>query len=208
MMFSKFLSLGQEKQERILSAALKEFALKGYDDASTIEIAKEAGISKGLLFHYFNTKKDLFLFLWDYSVEIIKTEYYGLINTNEKDILTRLRQIYLLKLEVYHKHPWLFDFAKVAVYTESAQVKEEMENRKKDSISIGYEKLFENIDESKFKEGVDVRRAKNIIFWAIGGFGNEILEQVKKLELDQLDYDGILSEFDAYLEVLKECFYK
>ncbi|MBA1334943.1 MAG: Transcriptional regulator, AcrR family [Firmicutes bacterium] len=207
-MFSKFLSLEKEKQERILNAALKEFAQKGYDDASTNEIVKEAGISKGLLFHYFNTKKDLFLFLYDYSVEITKTEYYGLINTNERDIFTRLRQIYLLKLEVYHKHPWLFDFTKVAVYTESKEVKAEMESRKKDVLSTGYEKLFENIDVSKFKDGVDVKRAMKIIFWAIGGFGNEILEEVKELELSQVDYDGILSEFDAYLEMLRKCFYK
>lgn len=208
-MFSKFLSLEKEKQERILNAALKEFAQKGYDDASTNEIVKEAGISKGLLFHYFNTKKDLFLFLYDYSVEIIKTEYYGLINTNERDIFTRLRQIYLLKLEVYYKYPWLFDyFTKVAVYTESKEVKADMESRKKDVLSTGYEKLFENIDASKFKDGIDAKRAMKIIFWAIGGFGNEILEEVKELQLNQVDYDGILSEFDAYLEILRQCFYK
>lgn len=57
LLFSKFLNLNPEKQDRILNAALKEFAQKGYQNASTNEIVKEAGISKGLLFHYFNNKR-------------------------------------------------------------------------------------------------------------------------------------------------------
>src|SRR5690554_129016 len=99
-MSSSFLSLAPEKRNRILNAALKEFAHKGFDDASTNVIVKEAGISKGLLFHYFNTKRELFLFLFDYSTDVIKQEYYGLINTEERDIFARLRQAYLLKIDV------------------------------------------------------------------------------------------------------------
>lgn len=61
-MFAKFLSLDKEKQDRIINAAMKEFAQKGYDKASTNEMVKEAGISKGLLFHYFQNKKQLYFF--------------------------------------------------------------------------------------------------------------------------------------------------
>lgn len=56
----KFLELDKLKQDRIINAAMKEFALKGYKNASTNEIVKEAGISKGLLFHYFTNKKAYF----------------------------------------------------------------------------------------------------------------------------------------------------
>ena len=63
-MFSKFLSLEPERRNAILNAALKEFAGKGFDDASTNVIAKEASISKPLMFHYVNNKKDFFLFLY------------------------------------------------------------------------------------------------------------------------------------------------
>jgi TetR/AcrR family transcriptional regulator len=70
-MFSKFLNLDKEKQDRIINAAIKEFAEKGYDRASTNEIVKEAGISNGLLFHYFQNKKQMFLFLFDYCYELV-----------------------------------------------------------------------------------------------------------------------------------------
>lgn len=201
--FSKFLNQDKEKQQRVFNAALKEFARKGYDDASTIEIAREAGISKGLLFHYFNTKKDLFLFLYDYSMKTIKTEYFDMINTKNKDIFVRLRQVYLLKIELIHEHPWLFQFSAVAASTDSKDVKRELESRKLEMESMGFVKMFENIDESKFKKGIDVEKAKNIIFWAIGGYTNKVIEEVKASELEEPDYDKVLEEFDAYLNILK-----
>jgi len=208
IIFSKFLNLEQDKQQRILRAALKEFAQKGYDDASTIDIAKDAGISKGLLFHYFKTKKHLFLYLYDYSSEIIKTEYFGMVNVKEKDIFERLRQSYILKLELIHKHPYLFEFSTMAAFTESAEIREELESRKNDLLSIGYGKMFNLDDESKFKDGIDVSKAKNIIYWSISGFANRIQEELYKSDSDALDYDKILEEFDVYLKMLREWFYR
>ncbi|MGI6412409.1 MAG: FtsX-like permease family protein [Syntrophomonadaceae bacterium] len=53
---TRFYSLEKDKQERIINAALKEFARSGYERASTNVIIKEAEISKGSLFNYFNSK--------------------------------------------------------------------------------------------------------------------------------------------------------
>ena len=52
----KFLKLNPEKKKRILEAAYNEFSRNTYDNASTNRIVKEAGIGKGMLFFYFNTK--------------------------------------------------------------------------------------------------------------------------------------------------------
>lgn len=56
----KFMTMEAEKRERVINAALKEFS-KGYMAANTDVIVKEAGISKGMLFHYFGSKRGLFL---------------------------------------------------------------------------------------------------------------------------------------------------
>lgn len=44
---------------RLLEGALKVFAKHGYHASSMSEIAKEAGVSKGLAYHYFSSKEDL-----------------------------------------------------------------------------------------------------------------------------------------------------
>lgn len=46
---------------KILEAALKVFSRKGFNGATTSEIAREAGVAEGTIFRYFETKKDLLL---------------------------------------------------------------------------------------------------------------------------------------------------
>src|SRR5829696_2942799 len=49
----------EARREQILRTALKLFAAQGFDATSTRQIAKEAGIAEGLIFHYFPTKGSL-----------------------------------------------------------------------------------------------------------------------------------------------------
>ncbi|MFD0771710.1 TetR/AcrR family transcriptional regulator [Bacillus sp. CGMCC 1.60114] len=50
-----------ERQMRILEAAVDMFSEKGYSATSTSEIAKRAGVAEGTIFRYYKTKKDLLL---------------------------------------------------------------------------------------------------------------------------------------------------
>src|SRR5437763_1690527 len=50
-----------EREEQIVAVAIGEFALHGYARASVIEIARQAGISKPLIYQYFGSKDGLYL---------------------------------------------------------------------------------------------------------------------------------------------------
>lgn len=207
-MLSKIVNLEDKRRDAIINAALKEFATKGFDEASTNAIAKESGISKGLMFHYVNSKKDLFLFLYDYCTEMVDKEYFKLMNFNERDIFERLRQSYLLQLELLQKHPWIFEFNKISAVTKSDEINKELEERKKGKQSLCYETMYDLIDESKFREGLDVERCKQLIFWANIGFTNQILEDIRNSEEKGLDYDKIIAQLDGYFNDLRKIFYK
>lgn len=207
-MFSKFQSLKPEKQERILNAVIKEFAKKGYKNAVTDEIVKEANISKGALFHYFNNKRDLYLFLYDYSLEIVMDEFFGRIDLKEKDILKRLRQVLLIEFMLVNKHPDMLDFIKSAYFESSDEVKNELESRNKEYLTNGYSKVLSNFDSTKFKEGTDIKRAVNVIIWTMEGFAAKKKEEIRESPITDLDFDEILLELDIYFKLLKDCFYK
>lgn len=64
-----FLNLEDEEQERILEAAIQEFSEKNYDSASINRIIRQAGISKGSMYHYFKNKEDLYLYMIDKVME-------------------------------------------------------------------------------------------------------------------------------------------
>ncbi|MEW9124084.1 MAG: TetR/AcrR family transcriptional regulator, partial [Thermotaleaceae bacterium] len=189
---------------RIINAALKEFARNGYDKASTNEIIKEAEISKGSLFNYFNSKKELYLFLLDYISEMIEG-IYAEVDWNETDFFERIRQMGLVKFKVYKKFPQAFDFLKSLSHEDGAEVKFEIKKMEKDITSTGLEKGFQNIDWTKFRE--DIRRDKmiNIINWTMLSFSEMQMNKVDSIEKDGIE---ILSESDEYLDILKKCFYK
>src|SRR5437870_13659978 len=50
----------EEAKSRILEAANKVFAEKGYHEATMDDIAKRLGVSKGAIYLYFSSKEDLF----------------------------------------------------------------------------------------------------------------------------------------------------
>ncbi|GIN72966.1 TetR family transcriptional regulator [Bacillus sp. J14TS2] len=207
-MLSKIMNLESKRKDAILNAALKEFATKGFDNASTNMIAKEAGISKGLMFHYVNSKKDLFLFLYDYCTKLIDEEYLDLMNFNEQDIFEKLRQSYLLQLELIQKHPWIFEFINLSSATKSDEVNRELDKRTNEKRSSCHETLFNNVDKSKFREGLDIEKSKQLILWSNVGFTNQILEGMRNTKASELDYDHILAELDGYLDELRKVFYK
>jgi TetR/AcrR family transcriptional regulator len=207
-MSSKFLSLNPEKQERILNAALKEFALKGYENASTNEIVKTAGISKGLLFHYFKNKKELYLFLYNHFADVLVKEFFNELDLGERDIFERMKTLMILKNKLMARHPEVFDFMVAASMETAKEVKEILNNTNPELIQASYSRLFENIDITKFRDGVDIKRAINIIMWTLQGFSNQELEKAKKLNQPHHDFDEAFKEAEVYIEMMKKAFYK
>ncbi len=57
-----------EKKTELIEAALNEFTIKNYEDASLNTIIKKAGISKGTFYYHFADKEALYLFLLESSV--------------------------------------------------------------------------------------------------------------------------------------------
>jgi len=202
----KLLELEPRRRDAILNAALKEFAAKGYSEASTNVIAREAGISKALMFHYVGSKENLFLLVYDYFTDIMDKEYFALINFKMRDIFERLRQSYLLQLELVRKYPWIFELNKLSAASNPDEIKKELAKRiGKKQVSCN---IFDGIDESKFRADLDIEKCKQFILWSNIGFTNQILEETRNIEFGNLDYDGIVKKLDDNLQELRKVFYK
>ena len=65
----QFKDLRHEKKTLIMNVALEHFANDGYHNSSISRIAKQAGISKGLMYNYFSGKEDLLAEIVNRSME-------------------------------------------------------------------------------------------------------------------------------------------
>ena len=206
-MFTKFMNLDPDKRDRILIAAMKEFAEKGYEKASTNEIVNGAQISKGLLFHYFKNKKQLYMFLYDYALEFMITEFYKRIDMQERDLFKIIKNAGRVKLEIMKKNPHVFPFLQVTYLETSPEVKDELNMKGMQALQTNMQKTFENADVSKLKPGLDLQTVTNIITWTSEGLANNELRKYR-LQGRDIDYDELFAASDHYMNVLKDCFYK
>jgi TetR/AcrR family transcriptional regulator len=207
-LFSKFFNLDPEKQDRIINAAINEFAQKGYDNASTNEIVKEAGISKGLLFHYFKNKKQLFFFLFDYCYNLVADEFYKKVDLGERDFFKRIRQAVLIKMDLQTKYPEILTFIQEAFMQDSPEIKEEFDKKKQELNAVNIGIIYDGIDLSKFRDDVDVQKILKVISWTFEKMSDEELHKAKMVPGHKIDYEKVFLEAEEYFEIFIKCFYK
>ena len=115
-MNQKFYNLPVEKQQKIINAGFHVFSRNSYKKSPMQEIADAAGISKSLLFHYFQNKKELYLFLWDRAADITM-EYLTLYRCYEPDDLFEMMERGMrAKIQIMHEYPDMAAFSIKAFY--------------------------------------------------------------------------------------------
>ena len=90
-----FINLSPERQREIIDVAYKEFILNDYKSASLSNIIKQLSLAKGSFYRYFNSKKELYLFLLD---EATKERF----NTLEKRLSDPKTDLFTLLLDNWH----------------------------------------------------------------------------------------------------------
>lgn len=82
-----FSRISKERQNEILEIAIEEFSAKGYNNANINVIAKNAGISIGLMYKYFATKEDLFFTCISKGMLILQETLEEIMKSSDKLLL-------------------------------------------------------------------------------------------------------------------------
>lgn len=163
-MNEKFFDLKKEKQDRMINAALKIFGMRGYQFASTDDIVKEAGISKGLLFHYFGSKLGLYSFIYDYSVRFMSMELKAAVDAKETNFFTLQKQMENGRLQVIKNYPCMQLFLEKC---NSENVSEALLAiaEKKEELSGLYDSFDAQADLALLPAGTDIVKLRHILHY-------------------------------------------
>lgn len=199
-MNEKFFDLKKEKQDRMINASLKVFALNGYKHASTDDIVSEAGISKGLLFHYFGSKLGLYTFLYDYSVRFMKLELTRGVN-DTVDYFEIRRQTEFSKMQVLKNYPYMQRFLDRSKSEDVSEVLSAIKDQR-GVMDETYKEIIDKADKSLFNAGVDFNKLDSMLEYTIKGLMSERFDDMSFNP--ELLYNEILS----YLDMMKNITYK
>lgn len=200
-MNEKFFDLKKEKQDRIINAALKVFAENGYKRASTDEIVKEAGISKGLLFHYFISKQGLYEFLFDYSAKYMMLEQSMLATNKGTDYFEIWLQLLGVRTQVMKNYPYMQLFLTNSVLEQGAELSVDLFD-KIAAFAEYSQSFFVQVDDSLFVDPKVAPRVKKMTELTINGL---LKEQFNEEVFDAEKYYKLISD---YLQTLKKLSYR
>lgn len=195
-MNDKFFDLKKEKQDRMINAALKVFAMQGYKHASTDDIVKEAGISKGLLFHYFESKLGVYEFVYEYSVRYMVIEISSTVSRTENNLFEVMRQMEFARMNVTKGYPYMQQFLNRSLNEDIGEALLATES-KRAILEKEYNRIASQISYAEFPQGVDGKKIFKIMDFAIKGLMTERFME------DAFQPEMLYQEISEYLDMMK-----
>ncbi|MGN1442813.1 MAG: TetR/AcrR family transcriptional regulator [Acutalibacteraceae bacterium] len=135
-------------KERILKAAREEFALYGYDGATVNQICQKHNISKGLIYHNFESKEELYL----RCVEQAVNEFVSYMSRQEfgTDFQLYMKERYAF----FETHPYDSRLIFAVVLTDNAGFSEKLKQVKAGFDEFNKSVYLRVIENIKLRKGV------------------------------------------------------
>ena len=90
-------------KRKIFETSMKLFAEKGYDATSIEEITATVGVAKGTLYYHFSSKEEIFNFLIEEGVKLLKNSI-DIKTQNIDNTIDKIRAIVLIQIKVLVKY--------------------------------------------------------------------------------------------------------
>lgn len=194
-MNEKFFELKKEKQDRMINGAMKVFARNGYKRASTDDMVKEAGVSKGLWFHYFGNKLGLYSFVADYAVKYMNMELAAMSNRHPEDYFETTLAVEKTKMSVRKSYPY------IPLFLSSMEREQDEEaltvlGEYKDAYRKARLKAYEQVNTDNFRDEVSMSILARTLGLTLDGFLREEYEE------DLFSEENYKKEVEEYLHMM------
>ncbi len=193
-----FENIKEEKRNRIIKAALNEFALYGFENASTNRIVNTLNISKGSLFKYFSTKLGLYTYLVDIVLKRLQEalKQYEVKGDNWKeDLLNHVS----LEIDFWISEPTMYRFFyKIAGELEQPQL-EFIKNKMYKTSNLYLKKIFNSQNLSKESGELLMKH----ISFIKKGYNEEFLKLMENYKVSTIEKNKYISGFKKHLDLVR-----
>lgn len=202
-MNQKFFKLPQERQDLIRNSAMVEFGEGSFKKTSADSIAKRAGVSKSLLFHYFKDKRELYLYLFQFALDVCIRQY--MVKTydfGETDFFLALEKGQEVKMEMVRRYPGLFRFVMRAYYERDSILSPKLRKGLNSLLESTSKDFLKRMDVHKFKDGVDPWEVIRLLTLAAEG----MMARTGACTVEEIEV--LFQEYQKYAQMLRQNLYK
>lgn len=174
-----------DKYQKIIDAATKVFAGKGFYNAKVADIAREADVADGTIYLYFKNKDDILFSIFENSMDVfINTANQKLADVNAPT--EKLKRFILLHLELVEQNPYTAQVLQIELRQSSKFMKEYDVKKFRDYLSIITNIIEQGQQAGVFDPNLDLHIVSRALFGAVDEMALEwILLKKKKYTLQQ-----------------------
>ena len=156
----------QDKRARILEAAVRVFADRGFFNATVAEIARAAGVADGTIYLYFKGKDDLLLQLFEEKMAELTASAQAALS-EEQDAPARLKQFIVHHFQAVEKNPELAAVLIVEVRQSAQALRPAEKARLTAYLDLIAEVVRAGQDRGEIAQGISPSVVKRAIFGAL-----------------------------------------
>lgn len=197
--------MGDQRRDRILHAAQKLFADRGYDGTSAEAIAEEAGVAKGLVFHHFGSKAELYLAAVADAATRVSKVFFEDGEPPASDLFERLLSWTRRKLLIFQAQPTLYRLVFSAFADPPAPVYEELRQYATEGTMQGWALILEGIDTSPFRPEVQPAQAMELVMMVLDTLSDRGLVLLGSRPQGGIDVlPRLIEDIWVYLELMRD----
>ncbi|MGZ9586811.1 TetR/AcrR family transcriptional regulator [Paenibacillus marinisediminis] len=144
---------------KIVEGALAEFGEKSYVEASLNNICSTNGISKGIIYHYFKDKDELYLVCVQKCFDALTADLSNLELPEGNDIETTMQCYFDARLSFFGQHPLLFNIFRDAVAVPPLHLREAIGEIKSRFDAFNIEILTKLLEQAKLRKNINIEEA-------------------------------------------------
>ncbi|MBD2862285.1 TetR/AcrR family transcriptional regulator [Paenibacillus sp. IB182363] len=199
----------EAKEQLVLKCALAEFSEHGYRNASTNRIVKAADTSKGILFHYFGSKKQLMLTVLDQSLDVFDQYLENEMKELPPELLARYLALSKAKVKMFMEFPMIYKLVSDVFREVPEELGEEIVIRQRRMQERYAATFLEDADYSAFSPEFEREKVVQLIHSVLDQLTHRFMEQFKHAPDRGLsELPNIIREFEEHTDMLKKGIYK
>jgi TetR/AcrR family transcriptional regulator len=164
------------KQDQILDQAMLEFAQKGFENASTNSISKAAKLSKGLIFHYYPNKEDLFAAAIEEALRRMNHDIQVSLVYQSRDLFERFSELMSYKtLLLLHPDPAVTFITTLSLDVDH-RLRDQVRSVQERFNGRLYQQLFEGLDLTGYRTDFSLQEMMEISLVVLQQVGQQLIQ--------------------------------
>ncbi len=201
-----FDKLPEGKKQNILFACIEEFGENGYEHSTLDRIVLRAGISKGGLYEYIESKEDLYFYIvgltYDELYDFIEAEINHRSIHLPDDIVDRMRLVAEIAIDFYIRHPHYLEIIVGTYHLPKADLAAKAQ-------SVFMTRFLHLFGDADFRSIPHPREeVLNLLTWMLLRTRYDFLVEYRQNRDEETVRNRYLAKWDFYVSVLKKGLYQ